>query len=840
MSSQLLIAQTVGPLIKTQWGQGDPYNLKCPEIDGQHCLTSCGATAMAQLSYYHRWPEHGMGQGYWHFDGGEFQFVDLTPDYFEYDKMLLTYDANSSEEAKMAVALLMRDMAYLGAVFGLAESMSPSIGELIESMGYDKGMMHLDCGYFSQEDLKAIIRSELDAGRPVLLDGSNGSVGHAFLCDGYNDKGEYHFNYGWGGKDDGWSTLENCLFPLSMSISFNIKKDEGGKYGFTLSSDRDFKWLGGNKLYATLKFNSYHSHELQPEVALAVENTATHEVQYFYHTDKEPGDPNALELVWELNADLADGNYILYPVGHGKEENKEWKKAYFRDLCQQEVTLTVKDGVKTFANGSLNDPVREGAVEVDGLCYELDEAAGTAAVTYRNDKYASYSGDVVIPETITVDGKSYQVTAIGSKAFNECHYLGNVTIAKTVKDIGWSAFNAVTADKITFAEGSQLKSIGGFAFYVLNIKEIILPEGLETIGESAFANSDIESVTIPSTVAAWESRCFQTTSLVSVHVNSTTPPVIGACFRDNNEDFPDYDGQTSYGTAGTVLYVPAGAKAAYEKAEVWKEFGFILEPGDDDSFVKQLHRDEIEINDIVYQVNGFKGIARVCAIKKDQKDITLGNAITLGNKTLAVTNLARHLFNGTYDSIVIPASIETIGEQAFESTTGSLTFEEGSHLKTIGNYGFNGQTVKTPLVLPEGLETISQIFLIVSDLTIPASVTTIEDGLTLNGLKHLRVSWSTPLAAENLFSALMLGIGNTIGATLHVPTGTKELYANAEGWKLFKNIVEDNNGTAIHAINRNEQLPHAVYTLDGRRVNMPDGTQLPHGIYIIDGKKVVR
>ncbi len=322
-----------------------------------------------------------MGTGSWHLDGEDFQETDLTADYYDYSKMLLTYDASSSEEAKKAVALLMRDVAYLGAIFELEMSGSPSTGELASVMGYDKGLMRLDCGYFSSEDLKNIIRSELDAGRPVLLSGSNGSIGHSFICDGYNDKGEFHFNYGWGGDSDGWSPIENCLFPINMGIEFNIKKDEGGAYGFTLGSDKDFKWLSGNKLYAKLMFSSYFSHELQPELALAVENKATHEIQYFCHTDKEPGDPNAIEVRWELDAELADGDYILYPVGHGKEESKEWKKAYFRDLCQKEVTLTVKDGVKTFANSQLYEPVREGAVEVNGLCYELDETSCLVAIS---------------------------------------------------------------------------------------------------------------------------------------------------------------------------------------------------------------------------------------------------------------------------------------------------------------------------------------------------------------------------------------------------------------------------------------------------------------------------
>ena len=70
VNSQMLIAQTVGPLIQTQWGQSYPFNMMCPEIDGQHCVTSCGATALAQICYYYRWPEHGMGIGSWHLDEG--------------------------------------------------------------------------------------------------------------------------------------------------------------------------------------------------------------------------------------------------------------------------------------------------------------------------------------------------------------------------------------------------------------------------------------------------------------------------------------------------------------------------------------------------------------------------------------------------------------------------------------------------------------------------------------------------------------------------------------------------------------------------------------------------
>lgn len=47
----------VDPLIKTMWGQGKPYNNLTPTIDGQHCVTGCVATAIAQVLNYWRWPE---------------------------------------------------------------------------------------------------------------------------------------------------------------------------------------------------------------------------------------------------------------------------------------------------------------------------------------------------------------------------------------------------------------------------------------------------------------------------------------------------------------------------------------------------------------------------------------------------------------------------------------------------------------------------------------------------------------------------------------------------------------------------------------------------------------
>ena len=76
------------------------------------------------------------------------------------------------------------------------------------------------------------------------------------------------------------------------------------------------------------------------------------------------------------------------------------------------------------------------AVKIDGIYYNIFYSE-TAEVTSGEEKY---SGEVVIPSSITVEGKEYTVTSIGKKAFYECNGLTSVTIPNSVTSIGESAF----------------------------------------------------------------------------------------------------------------------------------------------------------------------------------------------------------------------------------------------------------------------------------------------------------------------------------------------------------------------------------------------------------------
>lgn len=81
-------------------------------------------------------------------------------------------------------------------------------------------------------------------------------------------------------------------------------------------------------------------------------------------------------------------------------------------------------------------------VEIDGIFYNLNKIDKTATVTYEGADYYSeveYSGDIVIPSSITHEGVDYAVTAINDLTFYHCT-IYSVDIPSSVKFIGHNAF----------------------------------------------------------------------------------------------------------------------------------------------------------------------------------------------------------------------------------------------------------------------------------------------------------------------------------------------------------------------------------------------------------------
>ena len=122
-------------------------------------------------------------------------------------------------------------------------------------------------------------------------------------------------------------------------------------------------------------------------------------------------------------------------------------------------------------------------------------------VTYKDNNYNSYSGDVNIPEKVTYKGQTLPVTSIGEKAFYECEELKSVTIPNTVTSIGRSAFeNCYYLTSVNL--GSSVTSIGKWAFFECSsLTDVTIPNSVNTIEEEVFYNCyNLSSVTFGNSV----------------------------------------------------------------------------------------------------------------------------------------------------------------------------------------------------------------------------------------------------------------------------------------------------------------------------------------------------
>ena len=263
-------------------------------------------------------------------------------------------------------------------------------------------------------------------------------------------------------------------------------------------------------------------------------------------------------------------------------------------------------------------------LEMDGIYYDINSDETSVTVTNETgDSYAgSYSGDVVIPSSVTHDGKNYSVTTIGDCAFRGCtsltsiaipesvrfiedqtfygcSKLTSVTIPGSVTNIGEGAFSycnslqlfVVAEDNIAYTsldgvlfdkemttliqfpggrEGAYtipegVKTIGGQAFIVaVGLTSITIPESVTTIEGSAFFGCyGLTEVIIPNSVTTIGDYAFQYCDLLeTIKSYAEVPPVIGAY------TFSNYN---------ATLHVPVDCGEAYREAEYWANFTNIVE-----------------------------------------------------------------------------------------------------------------------------------------------------------------------------------------------------------------------------------------------------------------------
>lgn len=237
-------------------------------------------------------------------------------------------------------------------------------------------------------------------------------------------------------------------------------------------------------------------------------------------------------------------------------------------------------------------------MQVDGIWYNIDVETKIAEVTDRNGGTRnggnSYSGDIVIPESISINSIVYTVLAIGRNAFFVCTDLTSVTIPNSVINIGNGAFRGCTGLKSIDIPNSVMV-IGDDVFRdCTGLTSVTIPNSTFVVGEGAFRDCPgLKSITIGSSMmniydlAFASCKNLETVTCLAEEVPST----LANAFQDSNIE-------------GATLCVPAQSVAAYRSADPWKNFGKI--EATEETAIALTQIDERHGNAEYYKPNGVK------------------------------------------------------------------------------------------------------------------------------------------------------------------------------------------------------------------------------------------
>jgi len=312
--------------------------------------------------------------------------------------------------------------------------------------------------------------------------------------------------------------------------------------------------------------------------------------------------------------------------------------------------------------------------DVDGIYYKILENGNEVSVTYKTYYYSShtayyesdYTGDVVIPATVTFNGKTFQVTEIGDHAFYQRGSVTSVTIPSSVKAIGYDAFGyctGLTRVNITdIAEWCNINCGSGdnplrYAQHLFldgeEITDLVIPEGVTSIKNETF------------------SQCI---GLTSVAIGNSVITI-------GNNAFADCTGLTSVSIGNSVTEI---GQVAFEGCTSLENvtLGNSVKTISSHAFAGCTSLQSIYIPNAVTHIGGaaFDGCTSM-------KSATIGNS---------VTSVSWCAFQGCQGltSIDIPNSVTEIGLKAFYGCSGLTSVSIGNSVTTIGNEAF----MKTPAI----------------------------------------------------------------------------------------------------------------------------------------------
>lgn len=332
--------------------------------------------------------------------------------------------------------------------------------------------------------------------------------------------------------------------------------------------------------------------------------------------------------------------------------------------------------------------------EVDGIYYR--RSGNNAIVTYKtytgvssNPYYNEYSGDLVIPETVTWEDKTYTVTAIGDYAYYRTADVTSVTLPNTITSIGKYAFFECTG--ITELNlPNTLATIDKCAFQSCSgLTSITIPQGVTSIGENSFHNctsakilnfNAINCEDFPGIVNTWP---FDGANYNEINIGEGVTR-IPAYFAYNSMSI------TSLTIPNSVTYI--GTFAFYYSLNLRTH----LHIPSSVTFIGEtaLHGCPYLTGITVDENNPVYDSRDNCNAIIETATNTLINGCTytiIPNTVTAISDYAfMQNFNNEHTLLVVPNSVKSIGYRAFAYTSDIKGIHIGSGLTSIGAEAFVG------------------------------------------------------------------------------------------------------------------------------------------------------
>lgn len=281
--------------------------------------------------------------------------------------------------------------------------------------------------------------------------------------------------------------------------------------------------------------------------------------------------------------------------------------------------------------------------EVDGIYYDLD--GDSATVTNSNSWSSSpcYSGNVVIPASITYASQIYRVTGIDYYAFRNCSTLTAITIPTSMRKIYWNAFQDCSTLSTIFwnAIDCTVYEGSGGPFSGTPVSNLIFGSEVQSIPSWMFSGlAQLTSVTIPEHITSIGKISFNCPNLATVFWNAKN------CVNNSND----------------------------------RPFG--------------------NISNIIFGSKVERIPAHLCRFQKNLKSISLPNSLK------HIDESAFSYCSGL-TSLVIPDQVTTIGDGAFNGCESLENLLIGKSVDSIGSYAFERCEKLTSVTIPNSTRYIS-------------------------------------------------------------------------------------------------------------------------------------